>query len=118
MDLQRRKQELLDKQLQQQRVLIERLEKNKASMKAEERSQVMQTVRDLQASIEKLKRDLQLHSAVKETPAAGHPPAGGPKVPAVAAKSVEEAKKEVRFTNSKLSSLGVHVNLRSFDPYR
>jgi len=46
-------------------------------MKPEERAQVMQTVRNLQESIEKLKRDLQLHSAV----------------------SIEEAKKEVILIN-------------------
>ena len=90
-DLQRRKQELLDKQLQQQRVLIERLEKNKSSVKGEERAAVMQTVRTLQESIETLKKDLQV-SAVKETNA--HI-ARSPFQPIVAAKSVEEAQKEI-----------------------
>lgn len=83
-DLQRRKQELLDKQLQQQRVLIERLEKNKSTIKTDERAAVMQTVRNLQETIEKLKKDL-----MKETPS---PPAiqqSGP------VKTPEEAKKEI-----------------------
>ena len=56
-DLHRRKQELLDKQLQQQRVLIERLEKNKSTIKTDERAAVMQTVRNLQETIEKLKKE-------------------------------------------------------------
>ena len=91
-DLQRRKQELLDKQLQQQRVLIERLDK---TCKPEERAQVMQTVRNLQESIEKLKKDLQLHSAKDPSAAAAGVPAKvSAASAAAAAKSVEEAKKE------------------------
>ena len=68
-------------------------------MKPEERAQVMQTVRNLQESIEKLKRDLQLHSAVKESQPGGYPPNGGTHAPAVTAKSIEEAKKEVILIN-------------------
>lgn len=88
-DLQRRKQELLDKQLQQQRVLIERLEKNKSTIKTDERAAVMQTVRNLQETIEKLKKDLQ-HTAMKETqsPTTVVAPSGPVKTP-------EEAKKEI-----------------------
>lgn len=88
--MQRRKQELLDKQLQQQRVLIERLEKNKSTIKTEERAAVMQTVRNLQETIEKLKKDLQ-HTAIKET----SNPTAAISVPAVPAKTPEEAKKEI-----------------------
>ena len=89
---------MLDKQLQQQRVLIERLEKNKTSMKQEDRAAIMQTVRGLQESIEKLKQDLQ-HTVLKETNAAGTP--AGPKAtttaPAAAQvkKSLEEAQREL-----------------------
>ena len=89
MDLQRRKQELLDKQLQQQRVLIERLEKNKSTIKTDERAVVMQTVRNLQETIEKLKKDLQ-HTAMKETPSPTS--AAAPSLPV---KTPEEAKKEI-----------------------
>ncbi|XP_032788701.2 RNA-binding protein 26 [Daphnia magna] len=90
-DLQRRKQELLDKQLQQQRVLIERLEKNKNTIKTDERAAVMQTVRNLQETIEKLKKDLQTTN-----PSHGHA-ANAPSVgaPAHLAKTPEEAKKEI-----------------------
>ena len=65
--LQRRKQELLDKQLKQQWVLIERLEKNKNSIKGDQRAVVMQTVRTLQESIETLKKDLSNQFTKKAT---------------------------------------------------
>jgi len=90
-DLQRRKQELLDKQLQQQRVLIERLEKNKSNIKGDERAAVMQTVRTLQESIETLKKDLQV-SAAKESNAIVY---RSPFQPVAGTKSVEEAQKEI-----------------------
>ena len=93
-DLQRRKQELLDKQLQQQRVLIERLEKNKSVMKVDERAAVMQTVRTLQETIEKLKQDLQ-HSALKETNTLTASRTSAQSYTAVNAKTVEEAQKEI-----------------------
>jgi seryl-tRNA synthetase len=91
-DLHRRKQELLDKQLQQQRVLIERLEKNKSTIKTDERAAVMQTVRNLQETIEKLKKDLQTTSPNQGAAAANAPNVGVPSHPA---KTPEEAKKEI-----------------------
>ena len=113
-DLQRRKQELLDKQLQQQRVLIERLEKNKSTMKAEERAAVMQTVRTLQETIEKLKRDLQQQppATAPTTKKSSSSATGGQiqhqaAIAAAAAavptaKSVEEARKAVLDTEIEL----------------
>lgn len=56
-DLQKRKQVLLQKQIQQQKLLIDKLEKNK-SMSVAERSKIMKTLKDLQESIEKLKVEL------------------------------------------------------------
>ena len=97
-DLQRRKQELLDKQLQQQRVLIEKLEKNKSTMKAEERATVMKTVRTLQETIEKLKRDLQ-----QQPPGSNSTTTKLQQVVALpTAKAVEEARKEVLDTEIEL----------------
>lgn len=111
-DLQRRKQELLDKQLQQQRVLIERLEKNKSTMKAEERAAVMQTVRTLQETIEKLKRDLQQQppASAPTTKKSASSVVGGQVQHQAAtaaaavptAKSVEEARKAVLDTEIEL----------------
>lgn len=93
MDLHRRKQELLDKQLQQQRVLIERLEKNKSTIKTDERAAVMQTVRNLQETIEKLKKDLQTTSPNQGATVVANAPNVG--VPTHPAKTPEEAKKEI-----------------------
>ncbi|KAI8507726.1 RNA-binding protein 26 [Branchiostoma belcheri] len=56
MNLQTKKQELLQKQIQQQKMLIERLEKNK-SMAAPERDAIMKTLKTVQESITKLKTD-------------------------------------------------------------
>lgn len=92
-DLQRRKQELLDKQLQQQRVLIERLEKNKSTIKTDDRAAVMQTVRNLQETIEKLKKDLQTTNPNHGHAIVGHAPTIG--TPAHLTKTPEEAKKEI-----------------------
>ena len=67
-------------------------------MKQDDRAAIMQTVRGLQESIEKLKQDLQ-HTVLKETNAAGTP--SGPKAtttaPAAAQvkKSLEEAQREL-----------------------
>ena len=72
-------------------MLIERLEKNKSSIKGEERAAVMQTVRTLQESIETLKKDLQV-SAAKESNANV---SRSPFQPIAGTKSVEDAQKEI-----------------------
>ncbi|XP_066991429.2 RNA-binding protein 26 isoform X2 [Anabrus simplex] len=55
-DLRKRKQELLDKQLVQQKQLIERLEKG--GVTGEQRDSLMSTIKTLQESIEKIRKDL------------------------------------------------------------
>ncbi|GAB6027315.1 hypothetical protein CHUAL_001598 [Chamberlinius hualienensis] len=56
-DLVKRKQDLLQKQIQQQKVLIEKLDRNK-NMSATERTAIIETIKLLQESIEKLKAEL------------------------------------------------------------
>jgi RNA-binding protein 26 len=74
-------------------VLIERLEKNKSTIKTDERAAVMQTVRNLQETIEKLKKDLQTTSPNQGATVVANAPNVG--VPTHPAKTPEEAKKEI-----------------------
>lgn len=55
-DLRKRKQDLLDKQLEQQKQLIKRLE-NK-DITAEQRQDVLNTIKTLQESVEMIRKDL------------------------------------------------------------
>lgn len=55
-DLRKRKQELLEKQLDQQKQLIQRLEKQ--DITKEQRQDVMTTIKSLQESVEKIRKDL------------------------------------------------------------
>ncbi|XP_026278261.1 zinc finger protein swm isoform X2 [Frankliniella occidentalis] len=55
-DLRKRKQELLEKQLDQQKQLIQRLEKQ--DITKEQRQEVLNTIKSLQESVEKIRKDL------------------------------------------------------------
>ncbi|XP_065149862.1 RNA-binding protein 26 [Paramisgurnus dabryanus] len=56
-DVRKKKQEILEKHIQTQKLLISKLEKNK-SMKAEDKSQIMQTLATLTNSITKLQEEI------------------------------------------------------------
>jgi RNA-binding protein 26 len=57
-NLQKRKQDVLSEQIDQQKKLIQKIESGKGVMKPEEISQLMEIVKSLQESIEKIKLDL------------------------------------------------------------
>ncbi|KAM4748219.1 RNA-binding protein 27-like [Rhinophrynus dorsalis] len=61
-DMRKKKQEMLEKQIEYQKMLISRLEKNK-SMKAEERTEIMKTLKELDEKISQVKDELKTLSA-------------------------------------------------------
>uniref|UniRef100_A0A803JEP7 Transcription elongation regulator 1 n=1 Tax=Xenopus tropicalis TaxID=8364 RepID=A0A803JEP7_XENTR len=61
-DMRKKKQEMLEKQIECQKMLISRLEKNK-SMKAEERTEIMKTLKTLDEKISQVKDELKTLSA-------------------------------------------------------
>ncbi|KAK7869794.1 hypothetical protein R5R35_008321 [Gryllus longicercus] len=87
-DLRKRKQELLDKQLSQQKKLIERLEKGGVS--GDQRESLMSTIKTLQESIEKIRKDLSV--SVSQS---GASPMSAIKPGSLAKKSKEEAQREI-----------------------
>ncbi|XP_069100780.1 RNA-binding protein 27 isoform X2 [Pleurodeles waltl] len=56
-DMKKKKQEMLEKQIECQKMLISKLEKNK-TMKAEERGEIMKTLKELEVKISQLKDEL------------------------------------------------------------
>ncbi|XP_030067446.1 RNA-binding protein 27 isoform X2 [Microcaecilia unicolor] len=60
-DMRKKKQEMLEKQIECQKMLISKLEKNK-TMKAEERAEIMKTLKDLGEKISQLKDELKTFS--------------------------------------------------------
>lgn len=89
-DLRKRKQELLDKQLTQQKKLIERLEKGGVS--GEQRESVMSTIKTLQESIEKIRKDLSVSVSQSGTVT---PNPNALKTGSLAKKSKEETQREI-----------------------
>lgn len=85
LEILKHKQELLEKQIEQQKKLIATLEKNK-DMKEANKKAIMETLKTLSNSIDKLKTELRGHSITI-------PSEAGSSVPAV--KSPEQAKKEI-----------------------
>ncbi|XP_071879476.1 RNA-binding protein 27 isoform X5 [Anas platyrhynchos] len=61
-DMRKKKQEMLEKQIECQKMLISKLEKNKA-MKPEERAEIMKTLKELAGKISQLKDELKTSSA-------------------------------------------------------
>ncbi|XP_075774950.1 RNA-binding protein 26 isoform X1 [Pelodiscus sinensis] len=57
-DVRKKKQEILEKHIETQKILISKLEKNKAMMKAEDKAEIMKTLETLTNSITKLKDEL------------------------------------------------------------
>ncbi|XP_065343742.1 RNA-binding protein 26 isoform X3 [Cloeon dipterum] len=90
-DLRKRKQELLDMQLTQQKVLIEKLEKGKITLKPVEQKQLLETIKSLQESIETIRKDLAPQAAVVAAAA----PAPKAKLPPPVRKTKEEVQKEI-----------------------
>ncbi|XP_059487919.1 RNA-binding protein 26 isoform X2 [Neocloeon triangulifer] len=90
-NLRKRKQELLEMQLTQQKVLIERLEKARSAMKPAEQKELLETIKSLQESIETIRKDLAPHSVT----AAAAIPAPKPKPVPQARKTKEEVQKEI-----------------------
>ncbi|XP_021927945.1 RNA-binding protein 26-like isoform X3 [Zootermopsis nevadensis] len=93
-DLRKRKQDLLDKQLAQQKLLIERLEKG--GVAAEQREALMTTIKKLQESIEKIRKDLasgvvQGATGTASTSSTGASRQQSAATPVVVKKSKEEA---------------------------
>ena len=58
-ELSKSKQELLEKQMAEQKKLISKIEEKKGTMKAEERTAIMSLIKTLADSISKTKEDLQ-----------------------------------------------------------
>lgn len=58
-ELSRSKQELLEKQMAEQKKLISKIEEKKGTMRPEERSAIMSLIKTLADSIQKTKEDLQ-----------------------------------------------------------
>ncbi|CAB3362956.1 Hypothetical predicted protein [Cloeon dipterum] len=90
-DLRKRKQELLEMQLTQQKVLIEKLEKGKITLKPAEQKQLLETIKSLQESIETIRKDLAPQAAVVAAAA----PAPKAKLPPPVRKTKEEVQKEI-----------------------
>ncbi|XP_072002239.1 RNA-binding protein 27 [Engystomops pustulosus] len=61
-DMRKKKQEMLEKQIEYQKMLISKLEKNKG-MKAEERTEIMKTLKELDEKISQVKDELKTLSA-------------------------------------------------------
>ncbi|KAM3925803.1 RNA-binding protein 27 [Leptodactylus fuscus] len=61
-DMRKKKQEMLEKQIEYQKMLISKLEKNK-SMKAEERMEIMKTLKELDEKISQVKDELKTLAA-------------------------------------------------------
>ncbi|XP_068133640.1 RNA-binding protein 27 isoform X2 [Hyperolius riggenbachi] len=61
-DMRKKKQEMLEKQIEYQKMLISKLEKNK-TIKAEERTEIMKTLKVLDEKISQLKDELKILSA-------------------------------------------------------
>ncbi|XP_047097750.1 zinc finger protein swm isoform X6 [Schistocerca piceifrons] len=85
-DLRKRKQELLEKQLAEQKSLIERLEKGVAP---EQREALMATIKKLQETIEQIRKDLS-SSVVPTVKSTSSLSAGG-----LTKKTVQEAQREI-----------------------
>ncbi|KAG9469940.1 hypothetical protein GDO78_019290 [Eleutherodactylus coqui] len=60
-DMRKKKQEMLEKQIEYQKMLISKLEKNK-SMKTEERTEIMKTLKELHEKISQVKDELKILS--------------------------------------------------------
>ncbi|GLV36656.1 second mitotic wave missing [Carabus blaptoides fortunei] len=88
-DLRKRKQELLEKQLAQQKLLIEKLEKTNPT--GQQRELLMTTIKTVQESIESIRKDMMSTPSPAKIPAPGT--AAGPLGPV--RKSREEAQREV-----------------------
>lgn len=69
-DLRKRKQDMLDEQIQAQKKLISKLENKKNAMKQEEITECMTLIKAIQVQIEKIKKDLEdtAPKAVLNTP--------------------------------------------------
>ncbi|KAM4037953.1 RNA-binding protein 27 isoform 1-T1 [Anomaloglossus baeobatrachus] len=61
-DMRKKKQEMLEKQIEYQKMLISKLEKNK-NMKAEERTEIMKTLKELDEKISQVKDELKILAA-------------------------------------------------------
>ncbi|XP_069684891.1 RNA-binding protein 26 isoform X2 [Periplaneta americana] len=97
-DLRKRKQDLLDKQLAQQKLLIERLEKG--GVASEQREALMTTIKKLQESIEKIRKDLSIGVAqgspsVSNASSTGSVKQQNASSPVLVKKSKEEAQREI-----------------------
>lgn len=97
-DLRKRKQDLLDKQLAQQKLLIERLEKG--GVAPEQREALMTTIKKLQESIEKIRKDLsggvvQVGASTANNSSVVCSKKQSVKSPVIAKKSKEEAQREI-----------------------
>lgn len=92
-NLRKRKQDLLEMQLTQQKVLIEKMEKSKTNQKVTEQKELLGTIKSLQESIETIRKDLAPQNAVVVAAAA---PIVKPKmVPPPPRKTKEEIQKEL-----------------------
>ncbi|CAL4122881.1 unnamed protein product, partial [Meganyctiphanes norvegica] len=57
-EMEKRKQQLMEKQMQQLKVLLNRLDTNKATMKAEEKKTLLSTIKSLQSAIDTTREQL------------------------------------------------------------
>ena len=64
-DLQKKKQNLMEKQIAQQKVLLDKLSKNKNTLKPEEKEKIKSTIKALHTTIERLKDELLISAKSK-----------------------------------------------------
>lgn len=93
-NLRKRKQDLLEMQLTQQKVLIEKMEKGKSTLKPTEQKELLETIKSLQESIETIRKEVSPQSNAVVVAAAA--PVVKPKmVPPQPRKTKEEIQKEL-----------------------
>lgn len=98
-DLRKRKQDLLEKQLEQQKQLIQRLEKQ--DITKEQRQAVITTIKSLQENVEKIRKDLATvvgnttNNVKSASKIVKSPPVGKTPTPNLVKKTMEEAQREI-----------------------
>jgi TRAP-type mannitol/chloroaromatic compound transport system substrate-binding protein len=89
-DLRKRKQDMLAKQLEQQKILISRLDAGKGTMKPEDKEVLMNLIKTLQFSIEKSKADLEEYKSLSQSQSSEGSQSSNMSAPSTPVKTKEE----------------------------